>query len=555
MRTLAFTILSLFVISLAGCPAKPAVNPPKNGVAVADENEPTTSDTNETDGAPVPPSDSTEPTDGGEPAITGDAPAFVKDVLPMLNDDHIAAAGIHVQNAMASELFKSIPAEAKNELGGGDPLPGKILSGESGLVAAWALVGPVSEDKNIPPSMAFVFVGESEAKLKELFSFEEALAQGAMTEMKHGDVTYYQDPFGMSAAFVKGNMMFMAIGEEHFKNCITQINSTPDTQLVKQLASAEPDAQIVAAGFIEPVRDQLAEAIADNVQGPMAMLAGLPKQINSASLSINLDGDTPIKGDIEAIDAETADQLKGMVEGLVALGAGYLNSMEEEVEQAPNPALMKEAISAGNEALKAIKPTVDGAKVNLVMTRPASLDRLPEIIEKLRTEARKVNYYNNGKQLGLAAWNHRDTHNKFPEYGKRYDGEEVHSWRVKLLPYLEMENVYDSLDLKQAWDSDANKPFHDTHFDGFASESADGRLTTWKWVTDHPANIMIIDAGKGKEVPWMQPEEFKIDLNDPLSSLGEEPTGGYIVVYLDGSADQLTGEELVAKLKEAKEQE
>ena len=50
---------------------------------------------------------------------------------------------------------------------------------------------------------------------------------------------------------------------------------------------------------------------------------------------------------------------------------------------------------------------------------------------------------------------------------------------------------------------------------------------------------MFIDAGKGKEVPWTKPDQFSIDPADPLSALGEEPEGGYLAVFRDGSVHML----------------
>lgn len=399
MRFVSFVLLFLFTVAMLGCSGKPPVEQVNNtdGNATTDgaesnaDSQPT--DTNEptepTDGAD-PVVDPLAPGDGGEPAANM-TPAFVAEVLPFLTTDHIAAAGIHVPSAMNSKLYKSIPDGALQTFAGRgnspDAMSNKILAGDSGLVYAWALVGPVSDDKTVPPTMSFVVSCETAEQLNALLNISEAVEEGYFTEETLGDTKYYKEKVTpLHVVHANDHTLVMVLGEEPFKTTLAQLGETPDTPLVAHLQAADADGQIVAAGFIEPVRDQLAEAIAENVQGPMAMLAGIPKQVNSANLSINLDGETIVKGNIEAVDAETASQLNDMLEGLVTLGAGYLTSLKEEADESRNPELMKEGIALGEDALAAIKPTANGPNINLTMTRPASLERLPEIMKMAQAE-------------------------------------------------------------------------------------------------------------------------------------------------------------------------
>lgn len=392
MRAFMFTLFCWLTVLLVGCSSKP----PQEQVGNADQNNTTDRQEINTDGAePTPPEDPTDPADNSgvtkagndNDSPTADPPAFVTSVLPFLTTDHVAAAGIDVPEAMQSSFFQSIPKELKNKLGEGNPVASGVLAEDSGLIHAWAMVGPISEDEKTPPAMSFLVACKTPEQLEQIFHIDEAAKNDLLLKDSIGDQPYFKEKHApLYLMRIKDRTLLIVRGEEPFKTMVAQLGKTPDTALVKQLRSAPSDSQIFAAGNIEPVRDQLAAAIAENVNGPMAMLAGIPKQINSANLAVNLDGETLLTGDIEAVDAETASQLKDMLDGLVGLGSGYLASFKKDADKSNNPELMKEGITIGEEALAAFKPTANGAKINLTMTRPDSLKRLPEIMKLLQAE-------------------------------------------------------------------------------------------------------------------------------------------------------------------------
>ena len=70
------------------------------------------------------------------------------------------------------------------------------------------------------------------------------------------------------------------------------------------------------------------------------------------------------------------------------------------------------------------------------------------------------------KQIGLALHNYHDKHNAFPPlYTVDEEGNQLHSWRVLILPYVkdnEYSDVYKKIRLDEPWDSDWNRLFHDS---------------------------------------------------------------------------------------------
>jgi hypothetical protein len=80
-------------------------------------------------------------------------------------------------------------------------------------------------------------------------------------------------------------------------------------------------------------------------------------------------------------------------------------------------------------------------------------------ISKVRMSANRTMCANNMKQIGLALRNYHDTFKLFPPGTVANDGlspEYRLSWIVPLLPYLERDNLYRSMDLNKGWNSAEN---------------------------------------------------------------------------------------------------
>jgi hypothetical protein len=88
---------------------------------------------------------------------------------------------------------------------------------------------------------------------------------------------------------------------------------------------------------------------------------------------------------------------------------------------------------------------------------------LPFII-KVRMSANRVSCANNMKQIGLALHNYHDSFKSFPPGTVANDAlspENRLSWIIPLLPYLERDNLYRSMDLNKGWNSPENHALGD----------------------------------------------------------------------------------------------
>jgi len=69
-------------------------------------------------------------------------------------------------------------------------------------------------------------------------------------------------------------------------------------------------------------------------------------------------------------------------------------------------------------------------------------------VQKVREAAARMKCQNNLKQIGLALHNHHSSVEKFP-MGQKYatGGIDQANWRVELMPYMELDNVYKNMNL------------------------------------------------------------------------------------------------------------
>jgi prepilin-type processing-associated H-X9-DG protein len=171
--------------------------------------------------------------------------------------------------------------------------------------------------------------------------------------------------------------------------------------------------------------------------------------------------------------------------------------------------------------------------------------------------ARRVQCMNNLKQIALALHNYEQAHKAFPPaYTVDANGRPLHSWRTLILPYLEQEALYRTIDLSKPWNDPANAGALGTSLPVFhCPESVRAQSTTTYLATTapngclipkeprrlteitdaHESTLMVIEAGEDNAVPWMTPVDA-----DELLVLSLGPTtrlhhaGGMNACFVDG---------------------
>lgn len=165
---------------------------------------------------------------------------------------------------------------------------------------------------------------------------------------------------------------------------------------------------------------------------------------------------------------------------------------------------------------------------------------------------------NNLKQIGLALHNYHDTYGSFPPaFTVDAEGARLHSWRTLLLPFLDQEILYETIDLTKAWDDPVNQEASNTSLTVYQCPSAflDSPVTTYLALTGEEfafdgtssrmlsdssdgtsKTVMILEVETAKAVHWMSPEDisgsYLAELNENMD-LSHAP--GTHALFVDGS--------------------
>lgn len=171
--------------------------------------------------------------------------------------------------------------------------------------------------------------------------------------------------------------------------------------------------------------------------------------------------------------------------------------------------------------------------------------------------AHRAKSMNNLKQIALALHNYHDANKRFPPaVVMGPDGKTPHSWRLELLPYMEVgkQDVYDRYKMDEPWDSPDNLKLIDEAADVFSVPGEqpskdcgyfllvgpgtvfdpDRAPATLRNITDGTSNTIGVVEAKRK-IPWTKPEDIAYDPDKPLPTLGGFFEGGYNAAYMDGS--------------------
>jgi prepilin-type N-terminal cleavage/methylation domain-containing protein/prepilin-type processing-associated H-X9-DG protein len=110
-------------------------------------------------------------------------------------------------------------------------------------------------------------------------------------------------------------------------------------------------------------------------------------------------------------------------------------------------------------------------------------------VQAAREAARRAQCTNNLKQMGLALHNFESVHNRLPRAGEHFFNwpgprgsrrktQDLHSNATLLLPYMELSNVYDGLNLAQRYNEPSNTTSSSSGIAGFlcpSTQITDGR--------------------------------------------------------------------------------
>lgn len=182
-----------------------------------------------------------------------------------------------------------------------------------------------------------------------------------------------------------------------------------------------------------------------------------------------------------------------------------------------------------------------------------------------RGAARRLQCQSNLKQVGVALVSYAQTYNALPPaYTVDASGRPLHSWRTLILPYLDNEDLYRTIDLTKPWNDPANAKALETSISVFRCPATDGPKNTTPFlaivapkgcllpgrprpltdITDpHAQTLMVIEVDKDHAVPWMAPVDADESLIMSLSPTAKlNHAGGMNFLFVDGGVRYLSAE-------------
>ncbi len=178
-------------------------------------------------------------------------------------------------------------------------------------------------------------------------------------------------------------------------------------------------------------------------------------------------------------------------------------------------------------------------------------------VRNVREPARRNACTNKLKQIAVALRSYAETYHALPPaYTTDVDGKPLHSWRTLILPYLEEQQLYKTIDLTKPWNDSANADACKTIVNAYQCPSASDRddHTTYlailtpsscfrpteprslSDITDGAAaTLIVIEVDAEHAVPWMSPVDAdeKIVMGiGPKAKLAHP--GGVNAAFVDG---------------------
>jgi prepilin-type processing-associated H-X9-DG protein len=183
-----------------------------------------------------------------------------------------------------------------------------------------------------------------------------------------------------------------------------------------------------------------------------------------------------------------------------------------------------------------------------------------------REAARRNQCQNNLKQIAIALKRYEKANGALPPaYTTDADGKPLHSWRTLILPYIEEQALYESIDLTKPWDDVANAEAARTSVFTYqcSSTTDDDNRTTYlavvsptscfraaeprsvSEITDRASEtLMVIEVDSEHADPWMSPEDahetLVLGLGGPKSRTPHP--AGMNAAFVDGHVQFLSFE-------------
>ncbi len=379
---------------------------------------------------------------------------------------------------------------------------------------------------------------------------------------------------GSGPAFYFPDDRTMVISEEELLKKLLEAKK-PSGPLVELLAGVEGDHDIVAVGVMGPVNEVLEGINPAELPPQLGMVLGLRTFVKSAVFTADLDGPQLAQLTLNSPDGDSAAQMHAVLDGLLQWGKNMFQqnrktivaNIEKELP-ASTMKLMDEFVAAA-----AVGLDKENAQVTFTIDAPPSWNELPAIVKavmaKQQEQAAAFRHQLNAQSIAFGFFNYESTYGEYPRAAApENEGGPAVSWRVRILPFLGEEQLYEQYNLDEPWDSEQNMkllakmpeifgddPAGKTRYVVFTGDGTffgqDGKLGFDQIKDGASQTILFVEAGADVAVPWTKPVDLKFNPEKPLAALGNVAGSGFVAAMMDGSVRNVPGDVAAEKLKAA----
>lgn len=188
---------------------------------------------------------------------------------------------------------------------------------------------------------------------------------------------------------------------------------------------------------------------------------------------------------------------------------------------------------------------------------------IPPNIRTVRPAGIRTQALNNVRNFSLAVFQYSSEHGELPpSQTADSDGLPLHSWRTLLLPYLDQQGLYDSLDLTKPWDDRVNQhawakmpevyrtPGHDLGVGMTAICAPVGSDYCFKATIEEKHSdlicptsqaLMLVQVSRKAAVHWMEPKDTAVEYLRARRTFGSPFYDDEILVaFADGSVRSIS---------------
>ena len=343
-------------------------------------------------------------------------------------------------------------------------------------------------------------------------------------------------------------------------------NAAAKSSLRQLVGTRAPSDEVAVFVAVQPARQFLKTGLENTppLPPPLEFVRGLPDQVSSLRLNVNVAERQKVQLVATATDADAAAEIeKGVRGGLGMVKTLFLATMLA-VPAGEGQLVGKSTRSyftrLANWLEKRLQPKRDGATVTLEagleFTNTAiAVGLLLPAVQQAREAARRAQSKNNMKQMMLAFHNYHDRYGHFPAQAN-YDnnGKPLLSWRVHILPFIDQQALYSRFKLNEPWDSPHNRKLIRLMPGTYANPNLPASSVTnylavigpdsvfsktgirIQRIADGTSNTaMMVEVNADRAVPWTKPVDHEFNEKAPKAGLGALRPGVFLTAFADGS--------------------